>query len=337
MDSGFGLRTMSTRRRRLQPARLPLRHGLAARHRDRGRRPGPRRASARRPRRWPTGCSPPARASTAGCRSCSPATRAATVAAPGALPGGLPPAGLVGRRRGASLVAALLGLSADVPGRPADRRPGVPVPRRRARASTGCGWPARRSRSAPTPPGGCSTSSRTPPSRSSPRWLTGGRGRHDRGTPDLVQGAQVGTHLTLAGRTETSGTRARRDPAVEARRSVSALPKVCPRPVVTAPPHPQPPRRRGDASGSWWRTGYARLELPLGRALLRPRSRTSPEAPPLLGAKPGRRAVTDRNAGHRARRGSCSPRHGTGRSAVDEGHRSRTGGSGSTGWSTHRA
>ena len=60
-------------RRRLQPAQLPLRHGLAARHGDRDRRPGPGRATPISRAAWPRACCAPRWPSTADCPSCGPA------------------------------------------------------------------------------------------------------------------------------------------------------------------------------------------------------------------------------------------------------------------------
>ena len=94
LDSGLGLRTMAATRRRLRPAQLPLRLGLAARHRD----------------RRSTACSGPGSASAAS-GLVEGLLRAAVAfdrrlpelwsgeGRPGALRRGLPTAGLVGRGR----------------------------------------------------------------------------------------------------------------------------------------------------------------------------------------------------------------------------------------------
>ena len=60
-------------RRRLRPAQLPLRLGLAARHRDRDPRAAPGRARRATPTVWSRACCGRRWPSTSGCPSCGPA------------------------------------------------------------------------------------------------------------------------------------------------------------------------------------------------------------------------------------------------------------------------
>ena len=126
MSGGFGLRTMSTHGRRLQPAVVPLRLDLGARHRDRRGRPGPRAASRTAAATLADGllaAGGGVRLPAAGAvRRRRPHRRRP----PDAVPRRLPPAGLVGGRRGPGAA----GRARPLPGRA--RRP--------------CGTPVRRSR-----------------------------------------------------------------------------------------------------------------------------------------------------------------------------------------------
>ena len=77
MWSGWGIRTLSTPTRRIQPALLSARIRLAARQRHHRQRAAPATATVSRQRRSHAACSTPHSASnTRGCRKCSPASPA---------------------------------------------------------------------------------------------------------------------------------------------------------------------------------------------------------------------------------------------------------------------
>ena len=118
--SGWGIRTMAQRRGRLQPDRLPRRHGLAARQLVHRLGPAPLRLRRREPRRIASPCWRRRSSSTTGCPRRSAAPRGGH-ALPGRVPDGVQPAGLGHRRAAAAPPHAA---RPRVRRRPPDRRPG---------------------------------------------------------------------------------------------------------------------------------------------------------------------------------------------------------------------